>query len=101
MNKSAITTILLGLAVGLQHERIYSKYGETCLGFDENTGNPFPKCEEGLECKKTCEVSVSGSCYTCVNQGEEILGKEGYMCEGPNETNTGIPFPVCGEGLEC
>ena len=40
--------------------------GETCEGFNEKTGEPFPSCDRGLECKQTCEFSIPGACNTCV-----------------------------------
>ena len=74
-----------------------AKEGQTCGGFNESTGGPFPDCAAGLECKSTCEVSIPGACNSCV-RGEDAL--EGETCEGLDES-TGEPFPDCAEGLEC
>ena len=43
-----------------------AKEGETCDGFNESTGKPFPHCEAGLTCKVTQEVCIPGACHTCV-----------------------------------
>ena len=39
--------------------------GETCEGFDERTGEPFPDCEEGLVCVGTFEAGIPGALNTC------------------------------------
>ena len=43
-----------------------SKEGQTCEGFNESTGFPFPECAQGLECKDSGEVTIPGMGKTCV-----------------------------------
>ena len=40
--------------------------GETCEGFDESTGEPFPSCEAGLVCEDAGMVSIPGAGNVCV-----------------------------------
>ena len=35
--------------------------GETCEGFDESTGRPFPMCDLGLECVDSGRVTIEGA----------------------------------------
>ena len=48
--------------------------GETCEGFDERTGEPFPYCAAGLDCKRGegDEVTIPGADKKCVEKGEEM-----------------------------
>ena len=47
-----------------------AKEGETCDGFNESTGKPFPYCESGLTCELTQEFCIPGACNTCVKKEE-------------------------------
>ena len=54
-----------------------ARLGETCLGFNENTGRPYPACEKGLECLNTglpsepgAEKACSLALNTCQNDEE-------------------------------
>lgn len=42
--------------------------GETCEGFNEMTGAPFPACQEGLVCQDAGMVSIPGAGNHCVEQ---------------------------------
>jgi len=46
---------------------VYAFEGETCNGFDEMTGNPFPKCAEGFMCLPRHGVSIPGAERHCVD----------------------------------
>ena len=46
--------------------------GETCEGFDETTGEPFPYCAADLECKRGNEMSIPGADKKCVKMEEEM-----------------------------
>ena len=50
-----------------------SQLGETCDGFDERTGAPFPSCAEGLVCMSTGMISIPGAGYKC-QSGSTRLG---------------------------
>ena len=58
------------------HELSDAKEGETCDGFNERTGKPFPKCESGLTCERTSDVCIPGSCNTCVKKDEDVAEAE-------------------------
>ena len=47
---------------------ILGQVGDTCLGFDETTGEAFPDCGQGLECVEQSDgmVSIPGSEFICV-----------------------------------
>ena len=47
---------------------VYAGLHENCLGFDENTGRAFPKCEEGLECEMQTGFHIPGSESICVER---------------------------------
>jgi len=42
-----------------------SGLGETCEGFNEFTGLPFPRCEDGLVCSSSGLVSIPGAGNVC------------------------------------
>ena len=48
-------------------EKTYAEEGESCEGFDERAGEPFPSCANGLVGKHTAENSIPGAGNTCVN----------------------------------
>ena len=68
---------------------------DTCEGWDEMNGAPFPDCEEGLVCVPAGGFSITGAGYECVEPAEE-----GDICGGFDEL-TGEYAPPCAEGLEC
>ena len=86
--------------------RYYGNYfhsaqkGETCGGFNESTGIPFPYCVDGLECVDKGEVTIPGEEKHCVVARPQSLAQFGETCEGFNEI-TGMPFPSCDEGFIC
>ena len=49
-----------------------AKAGEVCEGFNESTGQPFPSCDEGLDCKSSGEITIPGAGKTCVPQDSPI-----------------------------
>merc|ERR1719288_188065 len=88
---------------GFTSHPVYAGLGENCLGFDENTGEAFPKCEEGLECEIQTGFHIPGTESICVNRPSidlvmyaqtNVYAKLGDNCLGYNE-NTGEAFPKC------
>merc|ERR1712113_1207013 len=71
--------------------------GETCGGFNESTGAPYPSCAAGLECVDSGLFSIGGGAS---NVCKAQKAGEGETCGGFNES-TGKPYPSCADGLTC
>ena len=80
--------------------------GETCGGFNEATGGPFPDCAAGLRCVDSGLPSIGGGASNVCRKSYSVptpsneFSQEGEHCEGYNSA-TGMPFPECDEGLRC
>lgn len=72
---------------------VFSGLGETCEGFNEITGLPFPSCEGDLVCAEGDGVSIPGANSRCVEA--PIVGAETEItCDnGPNAFCS--PSPDC------
>jgi len=57
----------------------FAKEGEKCEGFNESTGQQFPKCEEGLTCKSTAQISIPGAGKTCM-KSKDVKESEPKSC---------------------
>ena len=57
-----------------------AKDGETCEGFNEMTGGPFPSCGAGLECVSSGMITIPGAGNHCVPKKSDGKGEwtEGY-----------------------
>lgn len=81
-----------GQAVAIQsgYSIQIAQEGETCGGFNEKTGSPFPNCDYGLKCQASGGFGISGAGNVCV--AVEPLNIEGTYEEldyigGPNEND--------------
>ena len=45
--------------------------GETCEGFNESTGEPYPECAKDLQCMQTTEMTLPGMGNKCVAKSKE------------------------------
>ena len=110
------------------HHNFYAvklaKEGELCEGYNTDTFEPFPDCEDGLTCTLRAGHPADGQEKACfayadfyaahpiqhhaevvqhhaevVQHHVEVVGL-GETCEGLNEA-TGEPYPFCEAGLEC
>ena len=55
---------------------VKAKQGEVCEGFDERTGEPFPKCEDSLLCIPSGGISIPGAGNICATRYEASVLKE-------------------------
>ena len=65
---------------------------ETCEGFNEMTGKPYPKCAEGLYCEPTWEVSIPGAGNTCVSLNYFWHDDPHYVCVVYNEDYSHLQY---------
>ena len=54
----------------------FASEGDTCRGFNEKTGKPFPVCAKGLVCQSTGGIGIPGAGNVCM---QELAGK-GETC---------------------
>ena len=54
----------IGICVAPQIEEPVG-LGETCDGFNESTGKPFPRCDDGLVCRGHELMSIPGAGNIC------------------------------------
>ena len=64
---------------------IFAGLGEVCGGFNEFTGEPFPRCEKGLVCEDGGFFSIPGAGNVCKDPSTTRLSGLGETCEGFNE----------------
>ena len=64
---------------------IFAGLGEVCGGFNELTGEPFPRCERGLVCEDGGFFSIPGAGNICKDPSTIILAGLGETCEGFDE----------------
>ena len=55
----------LGICARIK-ENPLAQEGETCEGFDETTGMPFPDCAEGFICQNAGQVTIPGAGNICM-----------------------------------
>ena len=77
-----------------------AKLGDTCEGFNESTGRPYPSCAFGLACVDSGKMTITGAHKHCTMNRPMPLASEGETCGGHNE-ETGRPFTSCADGLVC
>ena len=63
----------------------FSGLGEICGGFNEFTGEPFPRCERGLVCEDGGFFSIPGAGNICKDPSTIRLAGLGETCDGFNE----------------
>jgi len=93
----------------IDEDETYAKVGETCEGYDENTGMSFPFCGPGMKCEYTSDITIPGAGKECVIMDDISTRRKrnlkeyadlGETCEGFDES-IGMSFPRCREGLIC
>merc|ERR1711879_213602 len=62
--------------------------GETCEGFNEATGSPFPSCETGLVCMPTSQAFIPGAQNTCVMADFNEIQTMTWTMDGPWDMKT-------------
>ena len=63
----------------------FAGLGETCEGFNEFTGGPFPRCEKGLVCEDAGLITIPGAGNICKVPVVIALAGLGETCGGFNE----------------
>ena len=73
--------------------RVGSHKGDTCLGLNETTGEPFPDCGPGLQCVDW----TSGEGNICVPKPKAYVGEECHK----RGLRGDLSLPFCADGLNC
>lgn len=84
----------------MKEEPSLAQAGETCEGFNESTGQPFPSCDAGLVCEATCTTSVPGACNSCVPQNSTEPIEEEEAREQTSEEAYQESLQILAETLE-